>query len=252
MTERPGRLAAHRRDWEDLAEVDLYWSILSDPAKRHGAWNEEDYLRSGVVEIDRHLARAAQLGHDTVWEDALDFGCGAGRLTLALARRFERAVGVDVAAAMIAAAQRLGGGVENCRFVLNDEPHLRVFADASFDLVFTTIVLQHLPGRRTIESYLREFVRIVRPGGLIIFQLPCSIPVRHRLQPRGRAYRLLRHLGMPPSVLYRTLGLQPIRMQFIPAERVVSLLSDHGARVLAVDQTPVSGIVSAVYYAERR
>lgn len=59
--------------------------------------------------------------------------------------------------------------------MLNDENHLRVFADASFELVHSRITLQHLP-RRHIRSYLREFARILRPGGLIVFQLPA----RHR------------------------------------------------------------------------
>ncbi len=252
MTGPPVHLDAHRRDWEDLAALDVYWSILSDPAKRHGAWEEDEYLQSGIAEINAKLARAAQLGHEPAWGDALDFGCGAGRLTQALGRYFERAVGVDVAAAMIAAAERLRGSVENCTFVLNDEPHLRVFDECSFDLVFTTIVLQHLRSRGDIRTYVREFLRVARPGGLIIFQLPSSIPVRHRVQLRGRMYRLLRTLGVQPSMLYRRLGLQPIRMQFIPTAEVTALIERSGGSVLAVDETPVNGVVSAVYYATKR
>ena len=251
MSRRVVRLGAHRRDWEDLASVDLYWSILSDPAKQHGGWVQQDYLDSGVAEVDARLARATELGHRLANRDALDFGCGAGRLTRALASRFERAVGIDIAAPMIAAAQRLCMDLENCRFVLNDEPDLRVFDDTSFDLVFTTIVLQHLPNRAAIRAYLREFVRVTRPGGLIVFQLPSDIPIRHRLQLRRRVYRLLRGVGVPVSTLYRTLGLQPIRMQFMPKTEVVSLLENCGARALAIDETPVGGIVSAVYYVTR-
>jgi len=240
--------ALHRRDWEDLSEVDLYWSILSDPAKRHGGWDEQEYLASGLVEIDARLRRAAEVGHPARGAAALDFGCGAGRLTQALATRFAQVVGVDISAQMIATAERLAAARANCEFVLADGPDLRMFEDGSFDLVFTTIVLQHLPSPAAIRRYLVEFVRVTRPGGLIIFQLPSRIPLRHRLQPRPRIYRLLRAAGVPPDALYRRLHLQPIRMRFLPRAEVQSLLEQAGGRVLAVDETPVSGIVSAVYY----
>lgn len=240
--------ASHRRDWEDLSEVDLFWSILSDPAKRHGGWDEHEYLASGLVEVDMRLTRAAGLGHSGGWDHALDFGCGAGRLTQALSARCERVVGVDISAQMIGTAERLAAGKPKCAFVLADRPDLGMFQDGSFDLVFTTIVLQHMPSRAAIRRYLVEFVRVLRPGGLIIFQLPSFIPARHRLQLRPRAYRLLRAVGVPPATLYRRLRLQPIRMRFLPTADVQVVLEQAGASVLAVDETPVSGIVSAVYY----
>ena len=64
-------------------------------------------------------------------------------------------------------------------------------------------------------------------------------------------YRLLRTLGVQPSMLYRRLGLQPIRMAFIPTAEVTALIERSGGSVLAVDETPVNGS-SAVYYATKR
>lgn len=246
------QLHADRRDWEDLSEVDLFWSILSDPEKRHGGWDKQEYLQSGCVEIDQRFSRLRELGITVPAGDALDFGCGAGRLSVALGPYFERVVGVDISAPMVAVAQELAAGVPNCRFLVNDQPHLRTFGDASFDFVFTTIVLQHLSDRAAIRGYLAEFPRILRPGGLLVFQLPSYIPPRHRLQPRARLYRLLRGAGVSAPVLYRRLGLQPIRMQFLPTGEVRGLLEGRDARVLAVDESHVSGIVSAQYYALKR
>jgi hypothetical protein len=42
--------------------------------------------------------------------------------------------------------------------------------------VFSSIVLQHVPDRPAIERYVAEFCRVVRPGGLVMFQLPGHLP----------------------------------------------------------------------------
>ena len=54
------------------------------------------------------------------------------------------------------------------------------------------IVLQHVPDREAIESYVREFCRVLRPGGLAVFPLPSHIPAIFRLQWRRRLYLGLR------------------------------------------------------------
>ena len=51
-----------RRDWDDLAAEDLYWSILSDPDKRFEDRASDTFLASGRAEIDGVLTRAAELG----------------------------------------------------------------------------------------------------------------------------------------------------------------------------------------------
>jgi len=58
-----------------------------------------------------------------------------------------------------------------CRFVLNDAPNLPLLDDRSFDLVYSRLVLQHIPPE-FVRNYLREFVRVTKSGGVITFQLP--------------------------------------------------------------------------------
>ena len=54
-----------------------------------------------------------------------------------------------------------------------------------------------MPAARAKERYVGELVRVLRPGGLLALQLPSAIPARHRIQPRPRAYALLRRAGVP-------------------------------------------------------
>ena len=134
----------------------------------------------------RRLNRPA--GHQT----ALDFGCGVGRTTRALAPHFEKVTGLDISATMIERARDLNRDVANVEFTCNARPDLAIFPAATFDLVACDIVLQHLPGRREVQGYLAEFVRVLRPDGLLVFQLPISLPLAVRIQPRRTAYRLMR------------------------------------------------------------
>lgn len=246
-------LRDHRRDWEDLAESDPLWAILSDPTKRHGRWDIDEFFATGAPEVAQVLARAEASGLPERSRSALDFGCGVGRVTRAMAAHFDKCIGVDVSAAMVKAANDLNATAQGIEFVLNDRADLAGFADGEFDLVYSTIVLQHLPKRALIERYVQEFVRVLADGGLLVFHLPSRIPPRRRLQPRRRAYAMLRRLGVSPMTLDVRFGLSPIRMNAVPSDRIRSLLEDAGAALLEVDQSVGSdGITNAVYWATKR
>ncbi|OLE97248.1 MAG: hypothetical protein AUG75_10580, partial [Cyanobacteria bacterium 13_1_20CM_4_61_6] len=102
---------------------------------------------------------------------ALDFGCGVGRLTQALAPHFDRVVGVDISPNMIQLATDVNRFPGHVSYVWNQAPHLQRFADAAFDFVVSNIVLQHIPPAITLR-YVEEFLRVLMPGGILVFQLP--------------------------------------------------------------------------------
>jgi ubiquinone/menaquinone biosynthesis C-methylase UbiE len=161
-------------------------------------------------------------------------------------------VGVDISEEMVAQAQRLNGDLPNCRFVVNADPDLRAFDDGQFDLVYCRLVLQHIRQAEVTDIYIPELVRVLRPGGLLWFQLPTMLPRRYRMGLRRRAYRALRRLGVPAGFVYRGLRLQPMRMTAIPEAEVRALLSAVGAHVLEVhSRRRGAGVQSAVYAATR-
>lgn len=160
-----------RKHWDRLGERDALWAVLSVPAKKNGAWSQEEFFETGRREIDAVLAVAAQRGFDFPKRRALDFGCGVGRLTQALATRFEECDGVDVAPSMVRQATRLNRHANRCRYHLNQEPDLRLFPDGAFDFIYSVLVLQHMEPRFS-KRYIREFLRVAGPGALVVFQLP--------------------------------------------------------------------------------
>jgi SAM-dependent methyltransferase len=122
--------------------------------------------------------------------------------------------------------------------------------------VYSVIVLQHVPDREAIESYMAEFCRVLRPGGLAVFQLPSHIPKVFRLQWRRRLYLGLRRIGVGASFLYRRLRLMPIAMSSMSERDVVALVEGHGAQVLEVQTVAASGLLNAglrnsTYYVTR-
>jgi SAM-dependent methyltransferase len=244
------RLRRLQRDWDELTIADPLWAILSSPATRHGAWDLPEFLATGQRDVDDLMARAGTLGLPHRHERALDFGCGVGRLTRALGAHFGECVGVDLSSAMLERAREINGDRPNCRFVHNARPDLAIFDDASFDFVLSDIVLQHLPDRATAAVYIGELVRVLRPGGLLVFQMPGNIPFRHRLQVRRRLYAALRSLGITSERLYGRLGLHPIRMIDLPERDAVATVEARGGTVLQTIAEPIgsSSMEDRTYY----
>lgn len=164
-------LKALRRQWDRFGRSDPLWAVLSLPDKRHGGWNEAEFFATGEREVGDVLAHARSLGVSVRPDRALDFGCGVGRLTQALAPHFERVDGVDIAPSMLEQAARYDRHPGRCFFHLNDRPDLALFPDRSFTFIYTSLVLQHLPVP-VARGYMREFLRLLAPSGLLVFHLP--------------------------------------------------------------------------------
>lgn len=226
----------HQQDWEALGRVDPFWAVLTSPTRRHGRWDTAEFFRTGAQDVNALMKTAEKLGLPHGRDDALDFGCGVGRLTRALAAYFRRCVGVDISDPMLRRAEELNKDCEGCQFVLNTSDDLSRFEAASFDLIYTRYVLQHLPSAVMVRSYLNEFIRVLRPGGLLVFQLPSRIGLLHRLQPRRRLYRLLRSLGFGERTLLERLELTPMRMGSMAEEEVTRLMESLGGKVVLVER----------------
>src|ERR1700675_2485116 len=91
------RLATLQRSWDSLGAIDPMWTVLSDPTKLGHGWDESAFFATGVDEINELVARLRHHGMTATGERALDFGCGVGRLTQALAAHFAQVTGVDIA-----------------------------------------------------------------------------------------------------------------------------------------------------------
>lgn len=130
-------------------------------------------------------------------ERALDVGCGAGALALALAPFVREVVGVDPVPELLALARERAAGLAHVEFVEGDGVKLP-FADFSFDLAGTARTLHHV---RRPELVVAELARVTRPGGhvLVIDQIAPSDPLEALTLDRFERARDPGHMRLLPD-----------------------------------------------------
>jgi SAM-dependent methyltransferase len=121
-------------------------------------------LDEATAEVVELLERWGLLAPDRT---ALEIGCGIGRLPAALSSLLDEVHGIDVSAAMIAAARRRCAGLGNVHLAECSGLDLAGFPDARFDLVLAVDSLPyiHQGGLGLVEAHFREAARVLRPGG---------------------------------------------------------------------------------------
>ncbi len=118
-------------------------------------WFNRFYAYFQLRAVERLLGTLPLAG-----QRCLDVGCGSGRWSRWLTGRGAQAIGIDPTGAMLEAARRLSPGVEFHQMSATEID----FPAASFDLVMTVTVIQHLQPAEQ-ERAVAAMCRVVRPGG---------------------------------------------------------------------------------------
>jgi len=216
-------------NWNRFGETDPFWAVLAWPGMEEGRWDVDAFFATGRDEIAQVMAYIESLSVELGRASALDFGCGVGRLTQALAQHFDQVHGVDISEAMLSLARELNQAGERCQYHLNPRDDLSLFPDDFFDFIYSNITLQHMPPRYA-RGYILEFLRLLKPGGLAVFQVPS--------RPKSLLQRALQPIK--PTAVWRwyqklRYGDRPVmNMYGIPRGRVVHLVESHGGRILDV------------------
>ena len=244
-------LADLRTSWEQFAREDPLWFILAAPGREH-AWREDEFMETGRQEVATVLAEIAELGVEPRLGAALDFGCGVGRICQALGDHFDKVWGVDIASPMIELANARNTHGDKVEYVLNTAGRLPMFAAGSIDFVYSNLVLQHMRPEFA-RGYIQEFMRVLAPGGLAVFQLPSH--------PVGTAYAARRAVrDRTPDVVIKTYhrvrfgSWRRAELHGVEDPRVIDLVQRNGGEVLAVktDQGAGPRWVSRRYFVRKR
>jgi SAM-dependent methyltransferase len=237
-----GRLNRFARDWNALAKRNPFGAILTGAAGELPRWTVEEFLETGRADAARFMADLSGIAPTVRRRRVLDFGCGVGRVTGALSDYFQSAVGVDVAPTMISRARRLNQAYRNCQFVVMRRPHLHGFETGHFDVIYSRLVLQHVPPA-LVRRYIPELLRVLAPLGVLMFQMPEEIapepegafldaPVAGNglkpYLPRAlvRAYRLVKYRFIVDE------SLPKMAMFGMARDIVLELVTAAGGRVL--------------------
>jgi 2-polyprenyl-3-methyl-5-hydroxy-6-metoxy-1,4-benzoquinol methylase len=225
-----------KNTWEKLGDMDPLWAILAAADKKGNKWNPEEFFATGVLEIDNTLHELESMNIQIGKARALDFGCGVGRLSQALAGHFDEVYGVDIASSMIDKAREYNRFGDRCKYILNQSPDLKQLEDCKFDFIYSTITLQHMAPEYS-RSYIDEFLRLLRPGGVVIFDLPNEPQKAQKLKLRLMNifdYAALRFLY---KAVFRR---PPLEMYSVRREDVLKQL-DMKSKVLKVAPSQCGG-----------
>lgn len=242
----------YAQEWEKNAKADALWIILTDNRYSGNKWDREEFFATGEDEISRVFAFMAEQRVEVPAGKFLDFGCGVGRLSKALRRRFSAGIGVDISEKMVELAREY---VPDVDFRANPQSNLSWLKDGSVDFVYSHIVLQHIPNEFQ-RSYIDEFLRILKPGGVAAFQIPVEI-IHHVIHQPGATARLKNSLkAVFPWIvdLNRTINrifpwIMPLKqklfpgygfsyeMHTLPHEEIVSICGRSGC---TIEQAPAT------------
>ena len=152
-------------DWRLIGADQPYWGVLTSPNHRTEALTPatlDRFYQTGRDEVALHAHLIAQAsGAPPAGGRAIDFGCGVGRLSEAMADIADEVTGVDVSPGMLEAARRRSGRVT----YVHDIPV------GPFDWINSAIVFQHIPPPRGL-AILDRLLSGLAMGGAVSIQLP--------------------------------------------------------------------------------
>src|SRR5665213_976457 len=164
------QLQKMREDWDQRAKENARYYVNT----ANQSWTDDEFFASGertvAEEILTDMGNICQ-GKDPAQMRVLEIGCGAGRVTRALAKRFGEVHAVDVSGEMVRLAGQALAEYPHAFVYQNNGRDLSVVPQTPFDFAFSSIVFQHIPSREIIENYVREVSRLLKPGALFKFQV---------------------------------------------------------------------------------
>lgn len=234
-------LARVAKVWETLGEERPHWSVLSSEEFTPGriAATMSEFYRSGAVDVAELVATLVRVGVDlSAIRTVFEFGCGVGRVTAHLAKRFPEIVACDVSPSHIRLAEAIiqSAEIQNTAIARARMPEFGM--TRPFDLWFSRIVLQHNPPP-IMASILQRALHLLNPGGVAVFQVPTYAP----------AYRF-----SLADYMSKVGGSEAIEMHALPQSEIFGIAQRNGCIPLEVIQDGsigVPGWISSVFVLRR-
>jgi SAM-dependent methyltransferase len=149
-------------EWEILARADPLFAIASDKNRRKSKskWTVEEFFGKGVAYMQLLSPGLSDIPPEAT---VLEIGCGAGRITRALASRFRFVIGVDAAPTMVTLAKEMCGDIANVKFQKSNASsspfRTKALMPLSRSKFFSTLIEKAcLKSLRNVDAY---FVREV-------------------------------------------------------------------------------------------
>lgn len=215
--------------WEKLGKTEPYWSVLTCERFKSEdiTSNQDDFYSSGKENVETFFATLLRNGIKPAdYETCIEYGCGVGRITAALANKFSKVTAYDISSSHLRIAREYisQSNLKNVEFVLLSSPEdIRL---PKTDVVYSVIVLQHNPPP-IIQFIIRAMLRALNSGGVAFFQVPT-----YRL---GYRFSLREYLS---SDIKR----EDMEMHVLPQKEIFRIADEEDCRIIEVLEDGWAGI----------
>jgi SAM-dependent methyltransferase len=156
MVDKNNKYTEMQKKYYEAADDNNANSVFHESGRaRQNAWPEYEHLFS---HFDFELSDKVML----------DFGCGPGRNLIFYKDRFERIDGVDISSTLVERARE--ASPESNVYITNGVDLSEIPSD-TYDIVMSTICLQHIAVHEIRYNILKEFLRVLKPDGWITVQM---------------------------------------------------------------------------------
>ncbi len=240
---------AMRRDWDERARKNAFHYIAS----WREDWDLPSFLSSGEEDYAKFVTPIlSRCGISLTGKVMVEIGCGAGRMTANFAQRYDLVLALDLSSEMLRLAQQIHAQKQNILWLRVGGAEFGCLASDSADFLFSYLVLQHLPSEELVFRYIREMLRVLRPGGAFLFQFNGSPKPTMNLRGRlawgavdalwsARLLSLSRKtaslLGLDPAVAGKSW-----RGPAIPSSQIAAVVRSGGGvvREMSGEGTPIA------------
>lgn len=211
-----------QKTWEYLGKTEPHWSVLTGEQYRQSNIEASRDLfyhggQNNVAALFQSLERN-EIDYSS-YKSCLEYGCGVGRVTYWLAKKFNLVYGYDISQHHLQIAQEYldDKHIKNVHL-----RHVKKVEDAlnlpKVDVVYSILVLQHNPPP-LMSLLVREFIKALHPGGVAFFQVP-TYKIDYRFSMR--------------KYLSATVSKQEMEMHVLPQKILFEMIQQEGGRLLEV------------------
>ena len=202
---------------------DIYWSVLSDNKYKEMNTKEqfEEFYKSGI-EATNYLKKKLD-NYENLFElwsmekRCLDFGCGCGRTLIHLAMYFEEIVGLDISQGHLDEAKSISDKLEITNIELHKSDN-DITIYGNFDLIYSIIVLQHIPPPLMI-IYINQLLTILNKNGYAFLHIPVE-------STNGYKY---------DKANYFNKDIIEMQMYYLEEEQIKKIITDNNCTLLEFD-----------------
>jgi SAM-dependent methyltransferase len=222
-------IARVERNFRHMGETEPHWSVIS--AEKFKSANikqtRAEFFASGEGVVHDFLFAAARCGAGVNSAGTcFELGCGLGRSTIWLAKKFAKVIGADVSAPHLELGRQAMAEFQCPNVDLVQVDKIGMLEKLpKFDAFFSIIVLQHNPPP-LIRHMLQIILQKLNPGGLAYFQVPTY----------GLNYEF-----KIDAYLSNDVQLGVPEMHVLPQTEIFALAKASGCRVLEVREDGASG-----------